>query len=59
MLEFIKKNVSFDAFSEALIHNHIAAVLVLGSQHRTLLSNFFTKQYLLLNFNLTSFLNKK
>ena len=35
----------FKSKSETPIYHHIAVVLALGKQHKTLLSNFFTKQY--------------
>ena len=34
-----------------LIHNHILIVLLLYTQHRSLLSSFFTKRYFFLNSN--------
>ena len=37
--------------SETLIYDHIEIVLALHAQHRTLLFNFLTKQYVFLNYN--------
>ena len=37
--------------SDTLIYDHIDIVLALCAQHRSLLSNFFTKQYFFLNSN--------
>ena len=38
-------------FYKKAIYDHITIVLALRAQYRTLLSNFFTKQYFFLNYN--------
>ena len=50
-----KKYVSLAVFyiikTETLIYDHIAIMIMLRAQYRTLLSSFFTNQYFFLNSN--------